>query len=72
MIDNVFYDFEVAIVKNIPLSLHSRGCSDLAIQPGYLIKSEYGFLQEANTLQQPGPSTTDSMKPLWKKKNLEP
>ena len=70
VIDNVFYDFEAAIINNIPLchSIQEDFLIRLFNPDGeYSVKSGYKFLQEASTLQQPGPSTTDSMKPLWKK-----
>ena len=70
VIDQVFYDFKVAIIKNIPLCCSIQ--DDVLIQPfnpdrEYLVKSGYRFLQEANKIQQPGPSDTKSMEPLWKK-----
>ena len=70
VINQVFYDFEVAIIKNIPLCRSIQ--KDVLIQPfnpngEYSVKSGYRFLQEANALQQPGPSNIEAMKPLWKK-----
>ena len=70
VLDQVFYDFEAAIIKNIPLC-HSIQ-EDILIWPfnpdgEYSIKSSYRFLQLTNTLQQPGPLNIEAMKPLWKK-----
>ena len=68
--DQVFYDFEAAIIKNIPLCRSIQ--EDVLIWPFnldgvYFVKSGYRFLQEATTLQQPRPFNTEVMKPLWKK-----
>ena len=70
VIDQVFYDFEATIIKNIPLCLSMQ--EDILIWPfnpngEYSVKSSYRFLQEANAIQQPRPSNTEAMKPLWKK-----
>ena len=64
------YDFEVASIKNIPLCRSIQ--EDVLLWPfnpngEYSVKSGYRFLQEANTLQQPGPSNAETMKPLWNK-----
>ena len=70
MLDRIFYDFEAATIKNIPLC-HSFQ-EDVLLWPfnpdgEYSVKSGYRFLQEANTLQEPGPSNAEAMKPLWSK-----
>ncbi|XP_075645080.1 uncharacterized protein LOC142616078 [Castanea sativa] len=70
LLDRAFYDFEAAIIKNIPLCRSIQ--EDVLLWPfnpdgQYSVKSGYRFLQETNTLQQPGPSTTEAIKPLWKK-----
>lgn len=67
VLDRIFYDFEAAIIKNIPLC-HSIQ-EDVMIWPfnldeEYFVKLGYRFLQEANTLQQSGPLNTKAMKPL--------
>ena len=70
MLDRFFYDFEAATIKNIPLCRSIQ--EDVLIWPfnsdgEYSVKLGYRFLQEANTLQQPGPSNAEAMKPLWNK-----
>ena len=70
MLDRLFYDFEAATIKNIPLCRSIQ--EDVLIWPfnpdvEYSVKSGYRFLFEANTLQQPGPSNAEAMKPLWSK-----
>lgn len=69
-IDRVFYGFEASIIKNIPLCRFIQ--DDVLIWPfnpdgEYSVKSGYKFLQDSHLLQQHGPSTTESMKPLWEK-----
>ena len=64
MLDRIFYDFEAATIKNIPLC-HSFQ-EDVLLWPfnpdgEYSVKSGYRFLQEANTLQQLGPSNAEAM-----------
>ena len=64
MLDRIFYDFEATTIKNIPLC-HSFQ-EDVLLWPfnldgEYSVKSGYRFLQEANTLQQPGPSNAEAM-----------
>ena len=70
MLDQIFYDFKAATIKNIPLCRSIQ--EDVLLWPfnldgEYSVKSSYRFLQEANTLQQPGPSNAEAMKPLWSK-----
>lgn len=69
VIDNVFYDLESSIIKNIPLC-HSIQ-DDILIWPFTLdgeqsVKSRYKFLQEESILHQLGPATSDFLKPMWK------
>ena len=54
VIDQVFYDFEATIIKNIPLCRSIQ--EDILIWPfnpngEYSVKSGYRFLQEANAIQ---------------------
>ena len=70
MLEQIFYDFEAATIKNITLCRSIQ--EDVLIWPfnpdgEYSVKSGYRFLQEANTLQQPGLLNTKTMKPLWDK-----
>ena len=67
MHDRIFYDFEAATIKNIPMCRSIQ--EDVLLWPfnpdgEYSVKSGYRFLQEANTLQQLGPSNAEAMKPL--------
>ena len=70
MLDRIFYDFKATTIKNIPLCRSIQ--EDVLIWPfnpdgEYSVQSGYRFLQEANTLQQSGPSNAEAMKPLWSK-----
>ena len=70
LIDEVFYDFEASIIKNIPLCRSIQ--DDVLIWPftpdgNYSVKSGYRFLQEALRVQQPGQSSNQPLKPLWNK-----
>ena len=70
VIDGMFYEFEASIIKNIPLCQSIQ--DDVLIWPfnpdgEYSVKSEYKFLQDAQLMQQQGPSNFEPMKPLWKK-----
>ena len=67
MLDQIFYDFEAATIKNILLCRSIQ--EEVLLRPfnldgEYSVKSSYRFLQEANTLQQPRPSNAEAMKPL--------
>ena len=70
VIDQNFYEFETAIIKNIPLYRSIQ--DDVLIWPFnpddfYTVKSGYKFLQEENLSIQPGLSEVEALKPLWKK-----
>ena len=70
LIDEVFYDFEASIIKNIPLCRSIQ--DDVLIWPftpdgNYFVKSGYRFLQEAFRVQQSSQSSNEPLKPLWNK-----
>ena len=70
IIDNLFYDFEVAIIKNMPICRSIQ--DDVLIWPFnpdgvYSVKSGYRYLHEQQQHGLPGPSDHSVLTPLWKK-----
>ena len=70
IIDNLFYDFEVAIIKNMPICRSIQ--DDVLIWPFnldgvYSVKSGYRYLHEQQQHGLPGPSDHSELTPLWKK-----
>ena len=70
IIDNLFYDFEVAIIKNMPICRSIQ--DDVLIWPFnldgvYSVKSGYRYLHEQQQHGLLGPSDHSVLTPLWKK-----
>ena len=70
IIDNLFYDFEVAIIKNMPICRSIQ--DDVLIWPFnpdgvYSVKSRYRYLHEQQQHGLLGPSDHSVLTPLWKK-----
>ena len=70
IIDNLFYDFEAAIIKNMPLCRSIQ--DDVLIWPFnpdgvYSVKSGYRYLHEQQQHGLPGPLDHSVLTPLWKK-----
>ena len=70
IIDNLFYDFETAIIKNMPLRKSIQ--DDVLIWPFnldgvYSVKSGYRYLHEQQQHGLHGPSDHSVLTPLWKK-----
>ena len=70
VIDNLFYDFEAAIIKNMPLCKTIQ--DDILIWPFnpngvYSVKSKYRYLHEQQQHNLPGLSDNSMLTPLWKK-----
>nr|POF07442.1 putative ribonuclease h protein [Quercus suber] len=70
VIDILFYDFEVAIIKNMPLCRSIQ--DDVLIWPFnldgvYSVKSGYRYLHEQQQHGLPRPSDNLVLTPLWKK-----
>lgn len=68
LLDRYFFDFEADIIRKIPLCRFEQ--ADVLtwshIPNGdYTIKSGYSFLQADFQHQQPGPSDSGTIKPLW-------
>ena len=68
VIDKMFYEFEAAIIKNIPLCRTIQ--DDVLIWPlnpdaEYSVKSEYRFLQEETLRRHACQFEPDAMQPLW-------
>ena len=64
LLDYYLMDFEAAKVKAIPLPKTQQ--QDILTWP-HNPTSEYKFLQKEFQNQQPGPSNSEAMKPLWQK-----
>ena len=70
IIDNLFYDFEAAIIKNMPLC---RSIEDdiliwrFNLNGVYSLKSGYWYLHEQQQHGLPGPLDHSMLTPLWKK-----
>ena len=70
IIDNLFYDFKAAIIKNMPLCRSIQ--DDVLIWPFnpdevYSVKSRYQYLHEQQQHGLPRPSNHLVLTPLWKK-----
>ena len=70
VIDTLFYDFEAAIIKNMPLCKAIQ--DDILIWPFtpdgvYSVKFGYRYLHELQQHGLPGPSDNSVLTPLWKK-----
>nr|POE88450.1 putative ribonuclease h protein [Quercus suber] len=70
VIDNLFYDFEATLIKNMPLCRSIQ--DDVLIWPFnpdgvYSVKSGYRYLHEQQQHGLPGPSDISVLTPLWKK-----
>ena len=70
VIDNLFYDFEAAIIINMPLCKTIQ--DDILIWPFnpngvHSVKSRYRYLHEQQQHNLPGPSDNLVLTPLWKK-----
>ena len=68
--DSLFYDFEVALIKNMPLCRSIQ--DDVLIWPFnldgvYSVKSGYRYLHEQQQHALPGPLESSVLTPLWKK-----
>ena len=69
-VDRIFYAFEAATIKNMPLCRSIQ--DDVLILPFnpdgvYRVKSGYKFLQEDQCRKQSGPAKVEALKPLWNK-----
>ena len=70
VIDNLFYDFEATIIKNMPLCKTIQ--DDILIWPFnpdgvYSVKSRYQYLHEQQQHNLPWPSDNSVFTPFWKK-----
>ena len=70
VINSLFYDFEAALIKNIPLCRSIK--DDVLIWPFnpdgiYIVKSSYRYLHEQQQHDLCRPSDNSVLKPLWKK-----
>ena len=70
LIDSYFFDWEVEIIKNIPLCRSIQ--DDVLIWPfspdgDYIVQTGYKFLQNPCLASEPCSSDATILQPLWKK-----